>query len=93
MPFTNWDEFEKKLLKNPKLVEELKRIEPEYQLARSLIGARIKKRMTQAALAKKAHTDQASISRLESGNSKPSLTLLRKVAVALDASLMIKFEI
>jgi DNA-binding XRE family transcriptional regulator len=88
----NWKDFEKQLMKNPEFRKEAAKIEPEYQLARSLIGARIKKRMTQATLAKKAHTDQASISRLESGVSKPSLTLLRKIATALDASLMIKFE-
>ena len=89
----NWKDFEKKLLKNPEVVKELKKLEPEYQLARSLIGARVKKRLTQKALAKKAKTDQASISRLESGSAKPSLALLRKVANALGANLMIKFEI
>ena len=89
----NWKDFEKKLLKNPEVIKELKKLEPEYQLARSLIGARVKKRLTQKALAKKAKTDQASISRLESGSAKPSLALLRKVANALGANLMIKFEI
>ena len=89
----NWEELEKELLKDPKVVKELKKLEPEYQLARSLIGTRIKKRMTQATLAKRAQTDQASISRLESGSSKPSLTLLRKIAAALGANLMIKFEL
>jgi len=90
---TSWNEFRKELLKDVKVVRELKKLEPEYQLARSLIGARIKKRLTQKALAKKAQTDQASISRLESGSSKPSLALLRKVADALGANLMIKFEL
>ena len=93
MKYIRWEEIEKELLKNPEVVKELKELEPEYQLARSLIGARVKKRLTQKALAKKAKTDQASISRLESGSAKPSLALLRKVANALGANLMIKFEI
>jgi len=49
--------------------------------------------LTQQALARKANTDQASISRLESGSSRPSLTLLRKIAAALDAQLFIKFDL
>jgi DNA-binding XRE family transcriptional regulator len=89
----NWKDFEKQLTKNPEFRKEAAKLEPEYQLARSLIGARIKKKMTQESLAKKAQTDQASISRLESCRSKPSLALLRKIATALDANLMIKFEI
>ena len=88
-----WENLEKKLLKDPEIRAELKKIEPEYQLARSLIGARIKKRITQAKLAKKAGTDQANISRLESGSAHPSLPLLQRIATALDARLFIRFEI
>ncbi len=80
-------------MKNPEFRRIAKEMEPEYQLARSLIAARIKRKMSQATIAKKAGTNQASISRLESGSSKPSLSLLRKVASALDARLMVKFEI
>ena len=88
----NWKTLQRKMMKDPEFVKEVKKLEPEYQLARSLIGARIKKKLTQKSLATKAKTDQASISRLESGTSKPSLTLLRKIATALDANLMIRFE-
>lgn len=68
-------------------------LEPEYQLARSLINARIKRKLTQSRVAKIARTDQATISRLESGFSKPSVSLLQKVANALGARLSIRFEI
>ena len=67
--------------------------EPEYQLARSLIKARNEKGYTQARTAKIAKTDQATISRLESGISKPSISLLQIVANALGARLSIRFEI
>lgn len=80
------------MMQDPEFVKEVKKLEPEYQLARTLIAARIKKKLTQKSLALKAKTDQASISRLESGVSKPSLTLLRKIASALGVNLMIKFE-
>lgn len=92
MKYVRWEVLEKKLMKNREFRREAQKLEPEYQLARSLIAARIKRKMSQATIAKKAGTDQASISRLESGASKPSLSLLRKVATALNARLMVRFE-
>jgi DNA-binding XRE family transcriptional regulator len=92
MKYTTFEELEKKWMKDPKFVKELAKLEPEYQLARSLINARIKKGFTQARTAKIAKTDQATISRLESGTSKPSMSLLNKVAHALGVRLMITFE-
>lgn len=69
------------------------KLEPEYQLARSMIAARIKTGMTQAEIAKRAKTNQASISRLETGVAKPSLSFLERVATALGGRVMIKFEV
>lgn len=90
MKFEDW---EKKWMKDPEFVKIATKDEAEYQLARSLINARIKRGLTQARVAKKAKTDQATISRLESGISKPSISLLQKVANALGARLSIHFEI
>ena len=92
MKYISWDSFEKKLLKDPAVRKEMERLEPEYQLARSLIAARIKRGLTQKQIAKRAKTNQASISRLETGSAKPSLSFLRKIAQALDANLTIRFE-
>lgn len=89
----NWDDFEKKLLKLPGMAKAVKDTEPEYQLARSLIQARIKKRVSQAQLAKKAKTNQATISRLESGSARPSLSLLEKIAQALGMPLTLRFGV
>ncbi len=87
-----WKDFRKELLADPEVAKEVKRLEPEYQLANSLIAARVKRKLTQVQLAKKAKTNQASISRLEWASSKPSLSLLRKIASALDANLITRFE-
>lgn len=88
-----WKSYRKKLLKDPQVIEEVKRLEPEYELACSLIDARIKKGMTQAEIARKAKTNQASISRLETGVAKPSLSFLERIATALGGRVMIKFEV
>lgn len=81
------EELHKRWMKDPEFVKEWKKIEPEYQLARQLIGARLKKKMTQAQLAKKVGTGQAVISRLEGGSARPSLSLLQRVADALETEI------
>lgn len=43
----NWKTYEKKLLRNKEFRRIAKESEPEYQLARSLIAARIKSKLTQ----------------------------------------------
>ena len=88
-----WREYRKRLLLDPKVREELTKIEPEYQLSRSLIAARIKSKLTQAEIAKRAKTNQASISRLETGTSRPSMSFLERVATALGGRLMVRFEV
>ena len=76
----DWEELKRELLRDPNTRREYDSLEAEHQLARSIIGRRIAKRMTQAQLATKAGTKQPVISRLESGNSKPSLALLQRVS-------------
>lgn len=91
MKYIPFEELEKEWMKDPEFVKEMAKQEPEFQLARSLIEARIKRKLTQSKVAKIAKTDQATISRLESGVSKPSISLLQKVAAALGARLSIRF--
>lgn len=79
-----WEEMESEWMKDPEFVKEWKKIEPHYQIARQMIGARLKQNMTQAELAKKAGTGQAVISRLEGGNARPSISLLQRIASALN---------
>jgi len=83
------EELEKKWLKDPEFVKEYNKLETEFQIARQMIGARIKQNITQEELAKKANTGQAVISRLEGANGKPSISLLERIARALN----IKFNI
>ncbi len=57
-----------------------------YQVAR----LRMLQGLSQKELAERAGTRQASIARLESGRSLPSLSILKKVADTLDAKLEIR---
>jgi ribosome-binding protein aMBF1 (putative translation factor) len=90
--FTRWEQYEKRLFQNPKFAEATKIVEPEYQIAKSLIEARHKKGLSQQQLALKIGSKQPVISRLESGTHPPNLSLLTRLATALDTHLTIRFE-
>lgn len=83
------EELHKEWMKDPEYRLEYEKLEPEFQIARQIIGARIKQKMTQKDLAKKIGTGQAVISRLEGMNAKPSISLLTRVAQALKTEINI----
>lgn len=87
--FYTHEDLHKEWMKDPEFRREYKKLEPEFQIARQIIGARIKKKMTQAELARKIGTGQAVISRLEGMNAKPSISLLERVATALKTKLTV----
>jgi transcriptional regulator with XRE-family HTH domain len=88
----DWREHKKRLLQDPEFREQYEALEPEYQLAAALIRLRLAKGLTQEELARLLHTKQESIARLESGSSLPSLSMVKRVADALDADLEIKLQ-
>ena len=88
----NWEEHKKRLLKDTEFKAEYEALEPEYKLAATLIRLRLAKGLTQEQLAELLNTKQESIARLESGTSLPSLSMVRKVANALDAELEISLS-
>ncbi|MBI5619344.1 helix-turn-helix transcriptional regulator [Candidatus Gottesmanbacteria bacterium] len=81
-----------KRLKNPAFRKVWEDSEPEYLLAKQLIEKRLQKKLSQRALAKKLHTTQAVISRLETMQANPSLNLLKRIAVVFDTKLTLRFH-
>jgi len=82
----------RKWMKDPEYRREYEKLEPEFQIARALIEARVKKKMTQAEIAKKAGTKQPVISRLEGAQGSPSLSLIKRIAKALNVRLVFRLE-
>lgn len=87
---SEWQEFKKELLKDPEFRKEYERLAPRYKVISEIIGARIKKKMTQQELAMKSGTKQSAIARLEAGNSNPSIDFLDKIAKATGGRLEIR---
>lgn len=90
--FVSAEELHKKWMKDPEYHYEYEKLQPEFQIADQMIGARIKKKMSQEDLAKKLGTGQAVISRLEGMNASPSLSLLKRVASALETKIKITIQ-
>ena len=63
-------------LKDPEFKKEWDDIQPEMDVIRAMIDARIAQNLTQKELADKVGMNQADISKLENGTRNPSLKLL-----------------
>ena len=88
-----YKEHRKGLLKDKTVRAEYEKLLPEYELARSIIEQRLRKKMTQGEIAHKAGIPQSTVSRIEGlTHGLPKLSTLKKIANALDANLIIKLE-
>lgn len=87
-----FDEFKAELLRNEKIKKEYDALEPEYNLIRQVINARLEKQLTQKQLAELSGTNQSSIARLESGNYNPSFKFLQKIASAMGKQVIVTFK-
>ena len=88
----DWNSYKKKLLKNPKFQKLHDEAEPEFQIARAVIRARLEKGYTQKELALRLKTTQSVISRVEQAKTRPSLSFLKRLATALNTSLKVQFK-
>lgn len=83
----------KELLKDKAVKAEHEKLRPEYELARSIIEQRIRKKMTQVQVAKKTGMPQSTIARIEGlTHGLPRLATLKKIAQALDADLIVTLK-
>lgn len=88
------DDFEKYLaeqLENPEFKQEWDSHELEYQLTINLMKERTAAGLTQLELAKRSGIRQSNISRIEQGESIPTLITLSKLARGFGKQLQINF--
>lgn len=88
---TNFDRYLKEQLRNPKFEERFKKAGEAWDIAIQLTALRKSHGLSQQELAKRVGTSQQQISRLESPSYEGhSLSVLRKVAGVLGASVQVK---
>ena len=78
-------------MKDPAFRKEYEALQPEMDIIRAILDARIRAGLTQTELSKKTGISQADISRLENGTRNPSLALLKRLADAMNMTLRIEF--
>ena len=84
-------ELKKELLQDDDFRREYEALQPEMDITRAILDARIKAGLTQQELSEKSGIAQADISRLEKGTRNPSIALLKRLAAAMDSTLRIEF--
>lgn len=88
----DWEKTKKRLLKDPSFKKHYEESRLEFEIARTVIRARIEKGLTQKQLAEKLNTRQSVISRVERANTTPSLSFLKRLAAALNITLQVQFK-
>lgn len=84
-------ELTAELMQDQEFREEYESLQPEMNIMRAMMDARIRAGMTQVELSQKSGISQADISRLENGSRNPSLALLKRLAAAMNTTLKIEF--
>ena len=84
-------EFRNEQLQDEEFQKEWNDIQPEMDVIRAIVDARISQNLTQKELAQRTGINQADISKLENGTRNPSLKLLKRLADGMDMVLKIEF--
>jgi transcriptional regulator with XRE-family HTH domain len=90
---TNFDEYLERQLQDPAFAERFGQAGAAWDVALQLAALRKKAGLSQKELARRLNTSQQQISRLESPDYEGhSLSMLRRIARALDAQVRLEFE-
>lgn len=86
-----FDDFLESQMQDNEFRQEYERLQPETEIIKALIEARLSQNLTQQQLADRTGINQADISKLENGMRNPSLKLLQRLADGMDMMLRIEF--
>jgi DNA-binding XRE family transcriptional regulator len=85
-----YKKYLEKQLKNDDFKKEYEALEVEFNIIQAMIDARKKSGLTQKELAEITGIPQSEISRLENGNSNPSLRTLRRLADGMNFKIKVE---
>ena len=87
----NFKEYKKELMKDPEFVKAYEDLQPNMDIVKAILDARIKQNLSQKELSKLTGINQSEISKLESGERNPSIKLLQRLADGMGLTLKISF--
>ncbi len=85
------DQYLNEQLQNEEFRNEWENSQPEMDVIRAMVDARISQNLTQKELADRTGINQADISKLENGTRNPSLKLLKRLAEGMGMDLKLVF--
>ncbi len=88
---SEFQEFLQDQMTDDSFKKEYEAIQPEMNIIRAIVDARVSQNLTQKELAEKTGINQADISKLENGTRNPSLKLLKRLADGMGMNLNIVF--
>ncbi len=86
-----WSKVRNEILSNTEVKKEYEKLKPEYEIIRAVLNARKNRNLTQQQLADRTGINRADISRLENGNSNPTIAQLQRIAEGMDMVLKVEF--
>lgn len=87
----NFKEFLKKELEDKEFKSEYEALSSEYEIIKAIINARKILNITQKELSERSGVAQSDISKLENGNSNPTIKMLDRIAKSMDMHLKVEF--
>ncbi len=84
-------EYKEKRMKDPEFAKSYIESQPEMNVIRAMIDARVSQNMTQKDLSERTGIAQTEISKLENGTRNPSIKLLQRLADGMDMVLNVTF--
>lgn len=84
-------DYKKKKMQDPEFAKAYEEIQPEMNVIRAMIEARISQNLTQKELSERTGIAQTEISRLENGTRNPSIKLLQRLADGMGMVLNVTF--
>lgn len=88
---SKFNQFLEEQLQDDELRQEYENLQPEFDVIKAMVEARISQNLTQQQLAERTGINQADISKLENGTRNPSINLLKRLADGMDMALKIEF--
>ena len=86
-----FNDFLNEQLQDEEFRKEYENMQPEFDVIRAIIDARVSQNLTQKELAERTGINQGDISKLENGTRNPSIKLLKRLAEGMDMVLKIEF--
>jgi predicted transcriptional regulator len=88
----DFKEYLNEQLKDADFAEEWERQAPEREYIKAIIATRMELNLTQKELSKRTGIRQSNISRIENGNSSPTIATLQQIASGMGKTLHIEFK-